>query len=249
MRIAVAGGTGRIGALVVERLLARGDEVVLLTRSEGVDLVTGEGLDERMPGVEALIDVTNPPISDIASAERTFTAITENLIAAEMKAGVRHHVALSIAALRHVKGNPHYYGKRAQEKAVRAGAMPYTIVPATQFHDFPAMIAGWQVIDGVAHVPPLLVQPIAPADVADVLVDVVAGEPQGMHRDVAGPRTEDAVDMARRTRAARGEHGPLLATWRGAALGLEFAGEVLLPAADALIAPTTFEEWLAAEAV
>jgi len=249
MRIAVAGGTGRIGALVVERLMARGDEVVLLTRGEGVDLVSGGGLDERMTGVDAVIDVTNPPVADIESAERTFTAITENLLAAESRAGVRHHVALSIAALRRVEGNPHYHGKRAQERAVQAGSTPYTIVPATQFHDFPAMIAEWEVIDGVAQVPPLLLQPIAPADVADVLVGVAAHEPQGMHRDVAGPRTEDAVDMARRTRAARGVDAPLLATWRGGAFGAEFAGEVLLPAADALIAPTTFEEWLVAEGI
>lgn len=247
MRIAVAGGTGRIGALVVERLRARGDETVLLTRGSGVDLISGDGLEDRMRGTDAVIDVTNPPVGDIESAERTFRVISENLLGAEKRADVRHHVALSIVGVHGVGGNPHYYGKRAQERAVEAGSVPYTIVPATQFHDFPAMIAGWATVNGVAKVPPVLIQPIAPADVADVLVAVAAGEPQGVHRDVAGPRTEDAVDMARRTRAARGVPGQILATWQGAALGLEFAGEVLLPSVDALIAPTTFDDWLASQ--
>ncbi|MDP3951950.1 SDR family oxidoreductase [Microbacterium sp.] len=248
MRIAVAGGTGRIGALVVARLRARGHDVVLLTRREGVDLEAANGIGDRLIGVDAVIDVTNPPVTDVASAERTFTAITENLLSAESRAGVRHHIALSIAGLCAVDGNPHYYGKRAQQRAVRAGKIPFTIVPATQFHDFPAMIADWSTVDGASQVPPLLLQPIAPRDVADVLVEVAEGEPQGMHPDVAGPRLEDAVDMARRTREKRGVTRPLLATWRGGALGVEFAGEVLLPAEGARLVPTTFDEWLESEA-
>ncbi len=249
MRFAVAGGTGRIGNLVVERLRSRGHDVASLTRATGVNLETAEGLAGRLDGVDAVIDVTNPPVADIASAERAFTAISQNLLSAEGQAGVGHHVALSIAGLQRVEGNPHYYGKRAQERVVQAGSVPFTIVPATQFHDFPAMIAEWGVVEGVAHVPPLLLQPVAPGDVADVLIEIAEGDPQGMSRDVAGPRTEDAVDMARRTRAVRGIDAPLLATWRGGALGVEFAGEVLVPADGARLMPTTFDEWLEAGAV
>jgi uncharacterized protein YbjT (DUF2867 family) len=39
-----------------------------------------------------------------------------------------------------VETNAHYAGKRAQEKAVADGPLPWTIVRATQFHDFAAMI-------------------------------------------------------------------------------------------------------------
>ncbi|REJ04293.1 NmrA family transcriptional regulator [Microbacterium bovistercoris] len=248
MRIAVAGGTGRIGRLVVALLSREGVDVVSLSRGEGVDLVGGAGLAERLTDVEALIDVSNPAAADAAEAERVYTAASENLLAAGAAAGVRHHVALSIAAIDAVQGGPHYFGKRAQERTVRAGAVPYTIVRATQFHDFPAMIADRAIVDGEAVVPPLLLQPIAPADVASVLVEVALGAPDPAGIVVAGPRTEDAVDMARRTFAARGADRAIRASWAGAALGLEFSGEVLLPPAGARIAPTSFDAWLAAGA-
>ncbi|WP_431807476.1 SDR family oxidoreductase [Microbacterium paraoxydans] len=248
MRIAVAGGTGRIGRLVVEEARRRGHDAVSLSRGEGVDLTTGEGLAGALTGVDAVIDASNPPVGDAADAERVFRAVTDNLLSAEEHAGVALHVALSIAALDRVQGNPHYAGKRAQEREVARGRVPFTIVRATQFHDFPAMIAEWTVVDGEGVVPPLLLQPIAPADVATALVDAAEAPALGGSADVAGPRTEDAVDMARRTFAARGRDLPLRASWTGAALGVEFAGEVLLPAPGARIAPTTFDDWLAAGA-
>ncbi|MGW9269515.1 NAD(P)H-binding protein [Microbacterium sp. NPDC055599] len=248
MRIAVAGGTGRIGRLVVEEARRRGHDAISLSRGEGVDLTTGEGLAARLDGVDAVIDATNPPVSDVAEAERVFATVTRTLLVTGAAAGVAHHVALSIAALDRVQGNPHYFGKRAQEREVARGAVPFTIVRATQFHDFPAMIAEWSIVDGEGVVPPLLLQPIAPADVAVALVEAAAAPALGGSFDIAGPRTEDAVDMARRTLAARGRELPLRASWRGAALGVEFAGEVLLPAEGARLAPTTFDDWIAAGA-
>ena len=248
MRIAVAGGTGRIGRLVVEEAARRGHDVVSLSRAEGADLRSGDGLAEKLAGVEAVIDVTNPPVSDVAEAEQTFASISRTLLTAGAAAGVGHHVALSIAALDSVQGNPHYFGKRAQEREVASGGVPFTIVRATQFHDFPAMIAEWSIVDGEGVVPPLLLQPIAPADVAVALVDAATDAPVGASFDVAGPRTEDAVDMARRTFAARRRDLPVRASWQGAALGVEFAGEVLIPADGARIAPTSFDDWLAAGA-
>ena len=83
---------------------------------------------------------------------------------------------------------------------------------------------------------------------AVALVEAAAAPALGGSFDIAGPRTEDAVDMARRTLAARGRELPLRASWRGAALGVEFAGEVLLPAEGARLAPTTFDDWIAAGA-
>jgi len=197
MRIAVAGGTGRIGRLVVAELEREGHEAVSLSRSEGVDLLTGVGLRQRLEGADAVIDTTNPPVADIAEAEHAFATITRNLLTAETEAGVGHHVALSIAALDAVAGNDHYYGKRAQEREVVTGAVPFTIVRATQFHDFPAMIAEWTVVDGEAIVPPLLMQPIAPVDVAAVLVATAVEAPRSSSFDVAG-----AADGGRRRHGA-----------------------------------------------
>ncbi|MGI5327118.1 SDR family oxidoreductase [Actinomadura nitritigenes] len=244
MRIAVAGATGNIGALTATALQKAGHDVVRISRSLGVDLVTGDGLDAALTGVDAVVDATNATAADPAETVAFFAAATRNLLAAEERAGVRHHVLLSIAGVDRVEGNAHYAGKREQERLVTAGPVPWSIVPATQFHDFAAMLAGWTERDGVATIPPLLVQPVAPADVADVLAEVAAGTPQGRCPDLAGPDPHDLVDMARRTHQARGRTVKLVPTWAGP-LGTDMAGNVLLPGEGARIAPTTFEEWLA----
>ncbi|GAA2304663.1 NAD(P)H-binding protein [Nonomuraea roseoviolacea subsp. roseoviolacea] len=246
MRIAVAGATGNIGALAVAALEGQGHEVVRVSRSLGVDLLTGEGLDDALAGVEAVIDVTNGPASDVAETVAYFGAATRNLLAAEERAGVRHHVLLSIVGIHKVTGNAHYAGKREQERLVAEGPVPWTIVPATQFHDFAAMVASWTEQDGVATIAPLLVQPIAPADVAGVLAGIATGEPRGRYADVAGPEPQDLVDMARRTHQALGRAVKLVPTWSGL-FGEAMAGNVLLPGEGAHIAPTTFDEWLATQ--
>jgi uncharacterized protein YbjT (DUF2867 family) len=247
VRIAVAGATGHIGALTVSALEGPGHEVVRISRSLGVDCLTGEGLDGALEGVEAVVDVTNIAATDRAEAVASFGAIAKNLLAAGHRAGVRHHVLLSIVGLDRVEGNAHYAGKREQERLVAAGPVPWTIVPATQFHDFAAMVTSWTERDGAATIAPLLVQPIAPSDVADVLAEVVAGEPQGRHPDVAGPEPQDLVDMARRTNDVRGHRVRLIPSWSGL-FDTSMAGNVLLPGDRVRIAPTTFDEWLEAGA-
>jgi uncharacterized protein YbjT (DUF2867 family) len=221
----------------VVRLL---DEPVVISRAAGVDLLTGEGLDAALDGVDAVIDVTSSTSMD----PRTFfEAATTGLLAAEQRAGVRHHVLLSIVGVDRVTDNAHHLGKVRQEQLVLAGPTPATIVRATQFHDFGAQVASWTRDGDTATVPPLLVQPIAVADVAAVLVEVAHGEGAGDLIDVAGPETQDLVDMTRRTLAARGETLRLVPRW-GGAFSTAMAGDVLLPGPDARIAPTTFEAWL-----
>jgi uncharacterized protein YbjT (DUF2867 family) len=248
MRIAVAGATGNIGARTVSFLERDGHEVIRISRSVGVDLLTGQGLDAALDGVDGVVDaISSPPIS--ADETRAyFGTTTRNLLAAEERAGVRHHVLLSIVGIDRIEGGTdHYSGKREQERLVEEGRVPWTIVPATQFHDFGALAAGWTERDGVATIAPLLVQPIAPDDIAQVLAEVASGEPQGRYVDVAGPDTQDLVDMARRTNDVLGHKVKLVPTWSGP-LDLSMAGNVLLPGENARIAPTTFDQWLAAGA-
>jgi uncharacterized protein YbjT (DUF2867 family) len=246
MRIAIAGATGNIGGLTVAVLERDGHEAVRVSRSLGVDLVSGEGLDAALADVESVVDATNGPDGDRAETLAYFGAAARNLLAAEQRAGVRHHVLLSIVGLDRVEGNAHYAGKREQESVVSGGAVPWTIVRATQFHDFAATVTARTERDGVAAIPPLLMQPIAPMDVAEVLAEVAVGDPQGRYRDLAGPETHDLVDMARRINEARGRTVRLVPTWSGP-LGVEMAGDVLLPSPGARIAPTTFEDWLAGQ--
>lgn len=244
MRIAVAGATGKIGTLTVAALERDGHDVARISRSLGVDLSTGTGLEEALAGAQVAIDVTNGPATSRAETVAYFGTATRHLLAAEQRIGVRHHVLLSIVGIDRIEGSAHYAAKREQERLVAASPVPWTIVPATQFHDYAAMVTSWSEQDGVAKIAPLLIQPIAPADVADVLAEIAAGEPKGRYADVAGPEPQDLVDMARRTNQARGRKVKLVPTW-SAQSGLEMAGNVLLPGDGARIASTTFDQWLA----
>jgi uncharacterized protein YbjT (DUF2867 family) len=246
MRVAVVGATGRIGRLAVSALERDGHETVAISRSEGVDIFTGEGLATALTGVDAVVDACSSAAIDHDEAVAFFSRSTRNLLEAEQQTGVRHHVLLSIAGLARFTGNAHAAGKRAQEELVERGPVPWSIVAATQFHDFAEMVTTWTEQDGSATIAPLLVQPVAPADVADVLAEVAVGPPQGRCPDLAGPEPQDLVDLARRTRAARGTPITLVPTWSGI-FGVDMAGDVLLPGPGARIAPTTFDEWLAGE--
>jgi uncharacterized protein YbjT (DUF2867 family) len=233
MRIAVIGGTGTAGRHTVEALRRAGHDAVVVARSRGVDVSTGEGLDD------ALAEVT----------KKLFAAATRNILATERRAQVRHHVLLSIVGVDRIEGNAHYAGKRLQEEILSSGPIPLTIQRATQFHEFAGMVVEWTRQGNIATVPPLLVQPVAASDVGDVLAEIAAGEPQGRTTDLAGPEPQDLVDMARRTLLARGESTQLIPSWRSGLFGVEAAGEMLLPGPEARLAPTTFDAWLTVQDV
>ncbi len=243
MRIAVVGGTGLAGRHTVAAVRRAGHEAVVIARSLGMDVTTGAGLPEALVGVQAVIDTTNTPSARAEQTRAFFTAATTTLLAAELRAGVEHHVVLSVVGIDRVPGNAHYAGKGRQEALALNGAVPTTIVRATQFHEFAEMVVGITLQGNEAVVPPLLVQPVAVADVADYLVAVACGPPRDGVLEMAGPETQDLVDMARRTLTARGESLNLIPSWRGP-FGPDMAGEVLLPGPDAHLGTTTFGRWL-----
>jgi uncharacterized protein YbjT (DUF2867 family) len=243
VKIAVAGGTGLVGRQTVEAVRRFGHDPLVLARSAGVDLTTGAGLAAVLDGVYAVIDVTNTPSVNTDQMRAFFAAVTGQLLAAEHHGGVRHHVVLSIVGLDRLPDHGHYAGKREQERLALSGPVPASVVRATQFFDFAAQMVNWTLRGQSAALAPLLLQPVAVTDVADVLVEVALGEPVNGICELAGPETQDLVDMARRTLAARGESLRLIPTWRGR-YGVEMAGEVLLPRPDARLAPTTFDHWL-----
>jgi uncharacterized protein YbjT (DUF2867 family) len=194
-----------------------------------------------------VIDATNNRSQDEDEIVDFFSTASRHLLAAGESVGVRHHVLLSVVGLDNRQRVAHYSGKRAQERLVAGGPIPWTVVRATQFHDFAARVAGLAERDGVAAIAPLLVQPILPAEVGEILAEVAISGPLNAGLEIAGPQTEDFVDMARRTLAVRGQDIKLVPTWRGM-FDTSMAGEVLLPGPNARIAPTSFEQWLAAGA-
>ncbi|GGQ80299.1 SDR family oxidoreductase [Couchioplanes azureus] len=239
MKVAVAGGTGLTGRHVVETLSAAGHEPVVLARGRGVDLVSGAGLDAALNGVDVTIDVSNVTTTRRAVAVGFFERAGRNLLAAAARAGVRHHVVLSIVGIDRVKSG-YYQGKLCQEAVARAGAVPWSVLRATQFHEFAGQLLE-RVPGPVAVVPKLTVQPIAVREVAEALVALAGEEPRGMAGDLAGPRVESLVTMARRLIAAGGaRRRPVLPLWVPGPMG-----RGLLPSGPGARGVQTFDQWLA----
>ncbi|WP_045741748.1 SDR family oxidoreductase [Actinoplanes rectilineatus] len=239
MRVAVAGGTGLTGRLVVEAVEARGHEAVVLSRSRGVDLVQGTGLDAALAGAEAVVDVSNVTTMSKSVSVEFFDRAGRALTGAAARAGVSHLLTLSIVGVDRVP-NPYYAGKLRQEALVGAGTVPWTILRATQFHEFAGQILS-RLPGPVALVPTVRVQPIAVAEVAGALADMVLQTPQGMAPELAGPREESLVDMARQLVAAGGAR-------RRPVLPLPVPGPMsnggLLPTGPGPRGEQTFREWL-----
>ena len=234
-----------VGSTLVTLLRATGHEVLVLSRSHGIDLVEATGLPRALRGVDVVVDTTSTPETDAAGASAFFECATSNLLRAGQTVGVRHHVVLSIVGVDRISGNAHYVGKRAQERLVREGPLPWTVLRATQFFEFPEMVMRWTRRGTRASVAPLLVQPIAACDVATSLSRIAVGLPARGIVEVAGPERLDLVDMARRILGARRDTTThIVPSWDGP-LSPEMAGDVLLPGPDAAIGPTSFEHWLA----
>ncbi len=244
MKIAVAGGTGTVGAPTVDALRAAGHEPVVLTRSNGVDLVTGDGLDAAVVGVDAVIDLANVSTLSPAAAVAFFTAASGNLVAAASRNGVKHVVLLSIVGIDRV---PHgyYAGKVAQEEVFEASPVPWTIQRATQFHEFAAQMFG-QAKFGALHIAPRArIQPIAVREVAERLAELAAGTARGRAPDLAGPREEKLDEMVRAYARSTGSRGwiPSITVPGGQMKGMR-AG-LVLPGPDAVLGTQTFAQWLA----
>lgn len=242
MRVAVAGGTGLVGKLVVAELATAGHESVVLARSQGVDLTTGAGLADRIAGCGAVIDVTNIVSVSRAKAIEFFGGVTEHLIAAAKQADVGHLIALSIVGVDRIDYG-YYQGKRKQETLLEHGGVPWSVLRATQFFEFPEPLLAHHF--PIAAMPRMLSQPVAAADVATALVDLVEAGPSGYATPIAGPERLRMVDMARRIERAHGSRRPVLAIPMPGKAGRQMAGGDLVPDGDYREGKRTFAEYLA----
>jgi len=201
MQIAIVGGTGTVGAETARELTRRGHEVRVLSRHAPafpVDLSTGEGLARALDGVDVVIDAAN-------GSKKVLVAGTERLLRAEAEAGVQHHVGVSIVGIDRV-GGPYYKLKLAQEAAIRAGGVPWTIVRATQFHTLVAQAFQTTAKLGILPSVSAPLQPVDPSEVGRVLADTAEAEPSLGITQFAGPEVLSARELARRWRAATGSH-------------------------------------------
>ena len=247
-KVAVTGATGRVGSHVVEILERRGHDVVPIARSQGVDVVTGEGLDEALAGVETIIDAATGPSPDQEQATAFFTASARNLQRAGAAAGPKRIVLVSIIGIDKFQGG-YNAAKMAQEQTLLDGPLPVRIVRAAQFHEFVDELVGWMINDGIAYLPEMRTQLVAARVVAEDLVDA-AEEPEiqnGRVTEIAGPQEERLAAVAARLFASRGDSFEIREGRQpGDSDAAAYADGAALPNPGAKLAGPTFDEWLAA---
>ena len=247
-KIAVTGATGRVGSPLVEILEQRGHDVVPIARSKGVDVVSGEGLEEALAGVETIIDAATGPSPDQDEATAFFTASARNLQRAGAAAGAKRIVVVSIIGIDNFQGG-YNAAKVAQEQTLLEGTLPVRIVRAAQFHEFVEELVGWMTQDGVAYLPEMQTQLVAARAVAEALADA-AEEPKiesGKITEIAGPQAERLADAAAALFASRGDSTEIReAPQSGDPDATAYAEGGVLPNPGAKLAGPSFREWLAA---
>ncbi|SDD48093.1 SDR family oxidoreductase [Glycomyces harbinensis] len=242
MKIAVIGGTGLIGSQVVRMLDDAGHEAVSHSPSTGLDLISGDGLAEALTGADAVVNLSNSPTFDAASPA-FFQTSMDNLLAAAEKAGVGHAVILSIVGVDEVDLD-YYRAKTLQEDVLKAGPVPYSIVRSTQFFEFMDAVMSWTSDEHSVRLPATKVQPIASAEIARAVADVAGGAPLQGTRNVAGPEVFTLDELGRITLAAKGDERTVVVD-DTAGMFAAVKGDALIAGDDAVIAATTYRQWLA----
>ncbi|MFF2009504.1 SDR family oxidoreductase [Streptomyces sp. NPDC058195] len=241
MKIAVIGGTGLIGSQVVRNLNAAGHEAVPHSKSTGVDVISGRGLEEAVAGADVVVNLTNSPTFDDASPA-FFQTSMDNLLAAARKGHVGHVVILSIVGTDQVPELDYYRAKALQERLLAAGAIPYSIVRATQFMEFIDAVLSWTADADTVRLPATPIQPIASKDVAAAVAEVAAGAPLNGIRAIAGPDILPLDELGRITLAHKGDHRTVV-TDPTAGMFAAVKGGVLTDN-DAHLAATRYADWL-----
>jgi uncharacterized protein YbjT (DUF2867 family) len=241
MKCAVIGGTGLIGSQVVTKLNAAGHEAVPHAQSTGVDVISGQGLDEAVAGADVVVNLTNSPTFDEASPA-FFRTSMNNLLAAARKGGVGHVVILSIVGADQVPELDYYRAKVLQEDILAAGPIPYSIVRATQFMEFIDAVLSWTTDGDTVRLPATPIQPIASDDVADAVAEVAAGAPLNGVRNIAGPEIFSLDELGRITLSHKGDSRTVV-TDPTAGMFAVVKGDVLTDK-DAHLAPTRYADWL-----
>jgi len=248
MKIVVIGGTGLIGSKVVAKLRSRGHQVIAASPNTGINTLTGEGLAEALTNTDVVIDLANSPSFEDNAVMEFFKTAGHNLLAAEINAGVKHHVALSIVGVLLMQDSGYMRAKKAQEDLVTAAGVPYTIVRSTQFLEFIKGIADQATEGNVVHISNVQFQPIAAEDVATFVADAALAAPINGVTEIAGPDRYMMPEMVIRFLQATGDARKVVPNDHAQYYGAQITTSSLVPAGQARLGTISFEKWLAAQA-
>lgn len=245
MKIVVLGGTGLIGSKVVNLLREGVREVVAASPSHGINSITGEGLIEALTGAQVVVDVTNSPSFEDKAVLEFFEISTRNVLAAEAKTGVGHHVAISIVGADGLPASGYLRAKVAQESLIKASPIPYTIVRATQFFEFVGRIADEATSGQTVHLPSVLFQPIFSDDLAANVAKIAIGKPLNGTIEVAGPDAIAFDQVVREYLTAHHDPRSVVADEQARYFGTTLEKRSLIPAGEnPLLGSVHFADWL-----
>src|SRR5262245_39676710 len=245
MKIVVIGGSGLIGSKVCKKLADRGHQVVPASPKSGVNTVTGEGLVEAVTGAQIVVDVSNAPSWEDGAVMKFFDTSTRNILAAEARAGVRHHVALSVVGTDRLQESGYFRAKLVQEKLIAASDIPYTIVRATQFFEFLGGIAQGSTDGQVVRLPSAMMQPMSADDVAAALADYSLGPPLNRIVEIAGPEALGIDETVQRYLTATGDARRVITEGNAPYYGVKVSKTSLLPDKAARLGTIPLDDWLA----
>jgi uncharacterized protein YbjT (DUF2867 family) len=243
MKITVLGGSGLIGSKLVTLLRQEGHDVVAASLESGLNTITGAGLDEALAGAQVVVDVTNSPSLEDKAVLDFFETSGRNIVAAEVKAGVKHHVALSVVGTERLLESGYFRGKMAQENVIKTSPIPYTILHSTQFFEFLGGIAKAGTVGEIVHVSPALVQPIASDDVVAALAKIAVSPPVNGIVEVAGPERVSLAELVKRFLIKTGDPRQVMADSSARYFGAVLNDQSLTPGANPSIGSRSFEAW------
>jgi uncharacterized protein YbjT (DUF2867 family) len=246
MKILVIGGSGLIGSKVVPRLRALGHEAISASPSSGVDTMTGEGLDAAMAGVDTVLDLSNSPSFADDDVLAFFETTGNNIAAAERKAGVKHHVALSVVGTDRLPDSGYLRAKVVQEKLIRESGVPYTIVRSAQFFEFLKGIVGQASANGESlHLPTGNMQPIASDDVADDMTAATVAAPVNGIIEIGGPEKIPMADLVQRFLVAIKDPRKVIPDAKALYFGTVLQEDSLVPGPAGKLGRIDFDRWFA----
>ncbi|WP_077800638.1 SDR family oxidoreductase [Streptomyces sp. JHA26] len=245
--ILVTGGTGTLGGHVVPLLQQAGHDVRILARKPresangieyfAVDLMTGEGIDAALRGVETVLH--------LAGSNKGDDKVARTLVDAAKKAGVRHIVYISVIGTDTMPLG-WFKTQLEAERIIIDSGIPWSMLRAAQFHDIVWMMAQKMAKMPVVPAPGgLQFQPVDSREVAARLVELTLGEPAGRVPDLAGPKVYPLGDLLRSYLAAQGKRRPMLPVRMPGKAGKAYRAGQNLALKGNDVGKRTWEEFLA----
>jgi uncharacterized protein YbjT (DUF2867 family) len=247
MKIVIIGGTGRVGSNVAGKLSKLGHTVIAGAPATGINSLTGEGLDEAMAGTDIVIDLSNSPSFEDGPVMDFFQNSGRNLVAAEKRAGIKHHVVLSIVGVDQMPNVGYMRAKKAQEDIIRQSGLPYTIIHSTQFIEFIPDLANGSIQGNEAHISDVAFQPITAEDVASFVAEFALAEPANGIRVIAGPERHTLSEFVAIYLKESGNPATVVTNHDDMYYGGHIPNDALVPHGEARLGAINFEQWLSSK--